>query len=88
MASLPPSEAATHHHSLRIYHQIQRWLCNKREAPRTRFNPGQDILEVQGGMYGKLQMLEGQILSSNLCLCCWDTCNTKKTVFYSDYFSL
>ncbi|GBO28443.1 hypothetical protein AVEN_103963-1 [Araneus ventricosus] len=30
MASLPPTEAAAHQHSLRVYHQIQHWLGNKK----------------------------------------------------------
>ncbi|GBO40971.1 hypothetical protein AVEN_21899-1 [Araneus ventricosus] len=30
MASLPPTEAAAHQHSLRVYHQIQHWLDNKK----------------------------------------------------------
>ncbi|GBM09480.1 hypothetical protein AVEN_141399-1 [Araneus ventricosus] len=30
MASLPPTEAAAHQHSLRVYYQIQHWLGNKK----------------------------------------------------------
>ncbi|GBO15492.1 hypothetical protein AVEN_117103-1 [Araneus ventricosus] len=30
IASFPPTEAAAHQHSLRIYHQIQHWLGNKK----------------------------------------------------------
>ncbi|GBM08156.1 hypothetical protein AVEN_214484-1 [Araneus ventricosus] len=30
MASLPPTEAAAHQYSLRVYHQIQAWLDNKK----------------------------------------------------------
>ncbi|GBM00634.1 hypothetical protein AVEN_117992-1 [Araneus ventricosus] len=30
MASLPPTEAATHQYSLRVYHLIQPWLGNKK----------------------------------------------------------
>ncbi|GBM32978.1 hypothetical protein AVEN_263474-1 [Araneus ventricosus] len=30
MASLPPTEAAAHQHSRRVYNQIQNWLGNKK----------------------------------------------------------
>ncbi|GBO17097.1 hypothetical protein AVEN_176442-1 [Araneus ventricosus] len=30
IASLPPTEGTTHQHSLRVYHQIQYWLGNKK----------------------------------------------------------
>ncbi|GBO08947.1 hypothetical protein AVEN_170367-1 [Araneus ventricosus] len=30
MDSLPPTEKASHQHSLRVYHQIQHWLGNKK----------------------------------------------------------
>ncbi|GBN13825.1 hypothetical protein AVEN_44554-1 [Araneus ventricosus] len=30
MSSLPPTEAAAHQHSLRVYHQIQHWRSNKK----------------------------------------------------------
>ena len=30
MASLPPTEAAAHQYSLRVYHQIQHWLGNEK----------------------------------------------------------
>ncbi|GBM99117.1 hypothetical protein AVEN_60463-1 [Araneus ventricosus] len=32
MASLPPTEAAAHQHSLRVYHQIQHWLGNRKRS--------------------------------------------------------
>ncbi|GBM48840.1 hypothetical protein AVEN_21622-1 [Araneus ventricosus] len=32
MASLPPTEAAAHQYSLRVYHQIQPWLGNKKRS--------------------------------------------------------
>ncbi|GBN19243.1 hypothetical protein AVEN_31023-2 [Araneus ventricosus] len=32
MASLPPTEAAAHQYSLRVYHYIQSWLGNKKRS--------------------------------------------------------